>query len=85
MRAGSAVEEGKEMNDAIKQAIDALEAVCGDRCNAEYNPCQAREAIAALRALPSPPPECQTESEKTAYAFGWWKALESVELKKEKS
>jgi hypothetical protein len=24
------------------------------------------------------PPECQTEAEKTAFAFGWWKALESV-------
>jgi hypothetical protein len=24
-----------------------------------------------------PPPECQTEAEKTAFAFGWWKALES--------
>lgn len=29
-------------------------------------------------AQPTPPPECQTEAEKTAYAFGWWKALESV-------
>jgi len=25
-----------------------------------------------------PPPECKTEAEQTAYAFGWWKALESV-------
>lgn len=41
------------MNDAIKQAIDALEAACGNRCNAEYNPCQAREAIKALRAQPA--------------------------------
>jgi hypothetical protein len=24
-----------------------------------------------------PPPECQTEAEKRAYAFGWWKALEA--------
>jgi hypothetical protein len=24
------------------------------------------------------PPECQTEAEKTAFSFGWWKALESV-------
>lgn len=24
-----------------------------------------------------PPPECQTEAEKTAFAFGWFKALES--------
>ena len=25
-----------------------------------------------------PPPECQTEAEKTAYAFGWWKAMDYV-------
>ena len=44
-----------------------------------------RDAGAAITALrealaeqPSPPPECQTEAEKTAYAFGWFKALESV-------
>ena len=24
------------------------------------------------------PPECKTEAEKRAYAFGWWKALEHV-------
>jgi len=36
----------------IEQAIEALEDACGNRCNAEYNPCQAREAIAALRAQP---------------------------------
>jgi hypothetical protein len=24
-----------------------------------------------------PPPECETEAEKRAYAFGWWKALEA--------
>ena len=32
----------------------------------------------ALAEKPAPPPECQTEAEKTAYAFGWFKALESV-------
>ena len=30
----------------------------------------------ALAEQPAPPPECQTEAEKTAFAFGWWKALE---------
>jgi len=30
---------------------------------------------------PAPPPECKTEAEKTAYAFGWFKALESVREK----
>ena len=27
-----------------------------------------------------PPPECQTEGEKLAYAFGWWKALETKRM-----
>ena len=40
------------MTDATKMAIEALEVACGNRCNAEYNPCQAREALAALRAQP---------------------------------
>ncbi len=26
------------------------------------------------------PPECKTVAEQTAYAFGWWKALESVRI-----
>ena len=36
---------------------------------------------ASYEPIPPPqpaPPECKTEAEKTAYAFGWWKALESV-------
>lgn len=32
----------------------------------------------AVPKQPAPPPECQTEAEKTAFAFGWFKALESV-------
>jgi len=35
--------------EAMKQALEALEEACGDRCNAEYNPCYARTAITALR------------------------------------
>jgi len=76
------------MNDAITQAIEALSAML--EYTADMNPAQgyddtdheavkkAAAALAALRAQPAPPPECQTEAEKTAYAFGWWKALESV-------
>ena len=46
------------------------------------------ESIAALREAlaqqpPPPPPECKTEAERTAYAFGWYKALETVRQKKE--
>ena len=29
---------------------------------------------------PAPPPECQTEEEKTAFAFGWMKAMEAQRL-----
>ena len=36
-----------------------------------------REALAA----PAPPPECETEAEKRAFAFGWFKALESERMK----
>lgn len=28
-----------------------------------------------------PPPECKTEAEKTAFAFGWFKALEHIRNK----
>lgn len=35
----------------------------------------------ALDNQPTPPPECQTDAEKTAYAFGWWKALEHIRMK----
>lgn len=29
-------------------------------------------------AQPVPPPECKTDAEKTAFAFGWWRAMEQV-------
>ena len=32
---------------------------------------------------PPPTPECKTEAERTAYAFGWFKALETVQQQKE--
>lgn len=38
--------------------------------------------ITALDNQPTPPPECQTDAEKTAFAFGWWKALEHIRMKK---
>lgn len=37
----------------------------------------AREAV-RLNMPPDPPPEAQTEAEKTAYAFGWFKAMEQA-------
>ena len=32
----------------------------------------------AQDAAPEPPPECQTEAEKRAFVFGWWRAMESA-------
>ena len=40
----------KEDTELIRQLVEALETACGDRCNAEYNPCYARVASAAGRA-----------------------------------
>lgn len=34
---------------------------------------------------PDPPPECKSEAEKTAFAFGWFKALETQRLAKEEA
>lgn len=41
----------------IEQAIEALDADCGGRCNAEYNPCSARTVADALRAALAEPQE----------------------------
>lgn len=38
---------------------------------------QGAESVPA----PAPPPECETEAEKRAFAFGWFKALESERMK----
>jgi hypothetical protein len=36
--------------EALKLALEALEDACGNRCNAEYNPCFQRDAITAIKA-----------------------------------
>jgi hypothetical protein len=69
--------------EAMKQALEALE-----RGLFKGELIEMREqAITALRQAIEQaehyPPECQTEAEKTAYAFGWWKALESVRSEKQ--
>jgi len=33
--------------------------------------------VVAKSTEPVAPPECKTEAEKTAFAFGWWKAMEA--------
>lgn len=40
---------------------------------------QAADSVTA----PAPPPECETEAEKRAFAFGWFKAVESERMKAE--
>jgi len=43
----------------------------------------AAEEFRRLLASPEPPPpECKTENEKAAYAFGWWQALKAVKATK---
>jgi hypothetical protein len=40
----------------------------------------AHDALRERLAQPAPPPECKTEEEKTAFAFGWLKAVEAQRL-----
>ena len=64
------------MKEALKLALEALE----DTLSGDLTPYQAAKTISAIKealAQPEPPPECKTEEEKTAFAFGWFKAMES--------
>jgi hypothetical protein len=46
-----ALSKPDERDAVLRLALEALEVACGDRCNAEYNPCYAREAIAVIRKV----------------------------------
>lgn len=46
----------------IDLIIDALEGMCGDRCNTEYNLCQASVALAAARELKALKPVAYMDS-----------------------
>jgi hypothetical protein len=67
--------------EAMKQAIEALEQDI--RMSGGWTSLGKNKAITSLRQAiaeaekQEPPPECQTEAEKTAFAFGWWKAMET--------
>ena len=67
-------------HEALKLALEALEGFEPNTFIGSDAELLCHAAIAALREAlaeqPAPPPECQTEAEKTAFAFGWWKALE---------
>ena len=77
------------MKDALKLALEALETCCagdystGHVIDPSFDEDAVNEAITAIKealAQPEPPPECKTEEEKTAFAFGWWKALETQRM-----
>lgn len=40
-----------ERDAVLKMALESLNDTCGNRCNAEYNPCHAREAADAIRKV----------------------------------
>ena len=77
------------MIDVLKQSLEALETEVSidwtnnDEINASAE--RMHEAITslyqAIKVYESAPPEAQTEAEKTAYAFGWFKALEANHLR----
>jgi len=67
--------------EAMKQALEALGCIESPLQVWEVNKLAGaitalRQAIEQAEKTPLPPPECQTEEEKRAFAFGWWKAME---------
>jgi hypothetical protein len=76
-------------DEVLRMALDALENLFGTppakfggdvavwRIGGSSRSQQAIDAIKEVLAQPAPPPECKTEAEKTAFAFGWWKAMET--------
>ena len=62
----------------IFEIVDAARAASGLDTAGNRNPVARYEGY---RGAPVPPPECETEAEKRAFAFGWFKALESERMK----
>ena len=53
-----------DLRTAAQLALEALEADCGGRCNAEYNPCWQRQMAEALKAaLAEPVKQCMAHGE----------------------
>ena len=61
--------------EALKLALEFIE-------NSECGTADLEARIKEVLAQPEPPPECVTEAEKKAFAFGWWKALEAQRKEK---
>ncbi len=63
--------EGWTMPDGLRKHLEA----------ALWSPPTTSPQAAESVPAPVPPPECETEAEKRAFAFGWFKALESERMK----
>lgn len=78
--------EAKMSIEAMKQALEYLQEnqhlIADNERHAyvmQYNAfIEELEAAIEQAEKQEPPPECQTESEKRAYAFGWLKAMDYV-------
>ena len=82
--------------ELMQQALDALDDVL--QLSAEHSKVRTvlRERLAQNGARttdrgpvawlpPDPPPECKSEAEMTAFAFGWFKALEEKRTAREEA
>ena len=70
----------------IERLREALRSIAGNGC---CDRCQeaalvARSALKKGERLPTPPEECQTESEKKAFAFGYWSGVAAIRARGEK-
>ena len=65
-------ELGMHRADVLKQRIQEALAQPEPVAWEQFYPDMGKPKLAHL-----PPPECKTEAEKTAYAFGWFKSMEA--------
>ena len=63
-----------------KAGVEQLQRL--ERISAALHAPQPSPTVQAAESVPAPPPECETEAEKRAFAFGWFKALESERMKR---
>lgn len=73
------IEDGTLFRSGIYSNKDLARFVrnVADAAAPQFPTTQAADSVTA----PAPPPECETEAEKRAFAFGWFKALESERMK----
>lgn len=73
------IEDGTLFRSGIYSNKDLARFVrnVADAAAPQFPTTQAADSVTA----PAPPPECETEAEKRAFAFGWFKALEAERMK----